>query len=41
MDAEGKRAARQTRSKPVYDELVSWAETHKPHEPPSTTDHRG
>ena len=36
LDAEGKRAARQARSKPVYDELVSWAETHKPHEPPSS-----
>ena len=37
LDADGKRAARQARSKPVYDELVSWAETHKPHEPPSSS----
>jgi transposase len=35
-DAEQRRAARQERSKPVFDELVAWAETHKPHEPPST-----
>jgi transposase len=36
LDTDGKHAARQARSKPVYDELVSWAETHKPHEPPSS-----
>jgi transposase len=29
-------AARQTKSKPVYDELVTWCETYKPHEPPSS-----
>lgn len=37
LDAGGKHAARQARSKPVYAELVSWAETHKPHEPPSSS----
>jgi hypothetical protein len=36
VDAEGKRAARQARSKPVYDELCAWCETHQPHEPPSS-----
>jgi transposase len=29
-------AARRARSKPVYDELVSWCRTHKPHEPPTS-----
>jgi transposase len=36
LDADAKRAGRQGRSKPVYDELISWAETHKPHEPPNS-----
>lgn len=36
LDAEGRRVARQGQSKPVYEELVSWAETHKPHEPPTS-----
>lgn len=36
LDTDGQRVARQERSKPVYDELVSWAGTHKPHEPPSS-----
>lgn len=35
-DAEGKRTERQRQSKPVYDELVSWAKVHQPHEPPSS-----
>jgi transposase len=29
-------AARRARSKPVYDELISWCRTHKPYEPPSS-----
>jgi transposase len=36
LDDEGKRATRQERSKPVYDELCAWCETHQPHEPPSS-----
>jgi transposase len=28
--------ARQTKSRPVYDELTSWARVHKPHEPPTS-----
>jgi len=36
LDADDKRAARQARSKPVYDELVSWAKTLQPHEPPKS-----
>ena len=35
-DVVDKRTERQARSKPVYDELLSWCETHKPHEPPSS-----
>jgi len=35
-DAQGRLAVRQESSKPVYDELVAWAETHRPHEPPSS-----
>jgi transposase len=31
-----KRAVRQAESKPVFDEIVSWAEAYKPHEPPSS-----
>jgi transposase len=29
-------AARQQKSRPVYDELLSWARVHEPHEPPSS-----
>jgi transposase len=36
LDADGKRAARQAESKPVYDELCAWCEAHQPHEPPSS-----
>ena len=35
-DAAGRRAARQASSKPVYDEIVAWAEKYQPHEPPSS-----
>lgn len=35
-DAEGRRDERQRRSKPVYDELVTWCETHRPMEPPAS-----
>jgi len=28
--------ARQQKSRPVYDELIAWAEVHQPHEPPSS-----
>ncbi len=35
-DAESRRDERQRRSKPVYDELVSWCETHRPMEPPAS-----
>jgi transposase len=35
-DAAAKRAQRQLRSKPVYEELVCWAKAHQPHEPPSS-----
>jgi transposase len=31
-----KRAVRQAESKPVFDEIVSWAETYKAHEPPAS-----
>ena len=31
-----KLAVRQAESKPVFDEIVSWAETYKPHEPPAS-----
>lgn len=33
---EAKREARQARSKPVYDEIISWCTTYKPIEPPSS-----
>jgi len=36
MSAEARLEQRQRRSKPVYDELVSWSETHRPMEPPSS-----
>jgi transposase len=29
-------AARQAKSRPVYDELLAWARVHEPHEPPSS-----
>ncbi len=29
-------AVRQSKSRPVYDELSSWARVHRPHEPPSS-----
>jgi len=32
-----KRAVRQAESKPVFDEIVSWAEAYKPHEPPASS----
>jgi hypothetical protein len=35
-DADERRAERQARSKPVYDELASWSRAHQPHEPPSS-----
>jgi hypothetical protein len=35
-DTHTVRAERQRRSKPVYDELVAWSETHRPIEPPSS-----
>lgn len=31
-----KRTIRQAESKPVFDEIVAWAEAYKPHEPPSS-----
>ena len=33
---EDKRAVRQAESKPVFDEIVSWAEAYKAHEPPAS-----
>jgi hypothetical protein len=36
LDAAGRLAERQRRSRPVYDELVSWCETLRPGEPPSS-----
>jgi transposase len=36
LDADGRLAARIEQSKPVFDELVSWAQVHEPHEPPSS-----
>jgi transposase len=35
-DCETRKAERQRRSKPVYDELVRWCETYRPMEPPSS-----
>jgi transposase len=34
---DAKLVARQARSKPVFDELVSWCRTYQPHEPPSSS----
>jgi transposase len=36
QDAAAKLAARRAESKPVWDELVAWCDTYKPHEPPSS-----
>jgi hypothetical protein len=36
-----KRAVRQAESKPVFDEIVSWAEAYKPHEPPLSRHRQG
>jgi transposase len=36
LDEAAKLAERQARSKPVFDELVSWCRTYQPHEPPSS-----
>lgn len=36
LDAEAKLAARQQRSKSVFEELLKWCEKYKPHEPPSS-----
>ena len=36
LAADAKRAERQARSKPVYDELIAWCETYQPHELPSS-----
>ena len=33
---EARLVERQTRSKPVFDELIAWANVHKPHEPPTS-----
>src|SRR5690606_3099160 len=35
-DAATKLAVRRKRSKPVFDELVSWCRTRRPYEPPSS-----
>jgi hypothetical protein len=36
LDPAARLAIRQAESKPVWDELVKWCETYKPHEPPSS-----
>jgi len=36
LPPDDKRAVRQVESKPVFDEIVSWAEAYKAHEPPSS-----
>jgi transposase len=36
LDAQSKRDERQAQSKPIYDELISWCQTHEPYEPPSS-----
>jgi hypothetical protein len=33
---EARYQVRQKESRPIYDELISWSEVHKPYEPPST-----
>jgi transposase len=35
-DAECKKAERQRRSKPVYEELMAWCQAHRPYEPPKS-----
>ena len=35
-DPDAKLAARQEQSKPIFDELVAWAKTHQPYEPPTS-----
>ena len=36
LTVDERLAVRQSESKPVWDELCSWCETYKPHEPPSS-----
>jgi transposase len=36
LDAEQKLAARQERSRAVFDELVAWSKVYQPHEPPAS-----
>jgi transposase len=36
LSVEDKLRERQARSKPVFDEIVSWCKVHQPHEPPSS-----
>lgn len=36
LDPDAKLAVRQEQSKPVFDELVAWAKTHQPYEPPTS-----
>jgi len=36
LASDAKLAVRQAESKPVFDEIVSWAEAYKPHEPPAS-----
>jgi transposase len=36
LDPDAKLAVRQAQSKPVFDELVAWAKTHQPYEPPTS-----
>ena len=36
LTVDEKTIFRQSRSKPIYDELIVWAQAHKPHEPPSS-----
>ena len=35
-DSAARLRARQSRSRPIHDELVAWCRTHQPHEPPSS-----
>jgi len=35
-DDKARYVERQARSKPVYDKLIAWCQTYKPHEPPSS-----
>jgi transposase len=36
QDSEARLLSRQSRSKPVYDELITWCLVHQPYEPPSS-----